>query len=43
MFKTYHPVSGEEMFLVTKDEKAIIDVALEFMKSHSSSEESGFE
>ena len=41
MDKTFHPVSGEEVYLVTKDEKAIINIALEIMNHFS--EKSGSE
>lgn len=33
MDKTYHPISGEQVYLVTMDEKRIIDVALELLAS----------
>ena len=42
MEKMFHPVSGELCYLATEGEKAIIDLALEYMISHSS-EESGSE
>lgn len=42
MEKMFHPVSGEVCYLATTDEKAIIDIALMYMVSHSS-EESGSE
>ena len=42
MEKCYHPVSGELCYFATEDEKAIIDVALLYLISHSS-EESGSE
>jgi len=38
MEKMFHPVSGELCYLATEGEKAIIDLALEYMISHSSKE-----
>lgn len=41
MEKMFHPVSGEQCYLITTTEKAIIDAALECI--NHSSEESGLE
>lgn len=44
MEKCFHPISGEPCYLATEDEKAIIDIALEYMiESSHSSKESGSE